>query len=195
LTLALLIFNGALIAAMYAVAREAALEGVSPLGLLYWQTVSSAIIVSAIAGLRGEWPRFSLRYLRHYAVAALLGASVPLLASGMAAWGLVLCVVVVILASLLLVAARRYRTHEWPAGLSPLGAASGMLIVQALLLDPAAAYAHAIVLPGTALTRLDWLLLAASALSSAFYVSALASTAGTSYRRLFDGSRNLSINN
>ena len=61
LTLTLLILNGTLIAGMYALGKQAALGGVSPLGLVYWQAVSSAIVVSVIAGLRGQRPRFSLR--------------------------------------------------------------------------------------------------------------------------------------
>jgi len=60
---------------------------------------------------------------------------------------------------------------------SPLGAASGMLIAQALVLDPVVAYAHAIVLPGPSFTRGDWALLAISALSSGFYLIAMVSTA------------------
>ena len=84
LTITLLILNGTLIAGMYALGKQAALGGASPLGLLYWQAVSSAIVVSVIAGLRGQRPRFSLRYLRHYAITALLGVTVPFLASGLA---------------------------------------------------------------------------------------------------------------
>ena len=96
------------------------------------------------------------------------------------------CLLVAVLAPLSLVAGSRYRRHDWPAGLSPLSAASGMLIAQALVLDPIVAYAHAIVLPSAALTRVDWVLLAVSALSSAFYVSALTLAAGTSNRRILE---------
>jgi hypothetical protein len=181
--LALLILNGALLAAMYVLDKQAVLGGVTPLALLYWQAVSSAIVVSAIAGLRGERPRFSLRYRRHYAIAALLGMTLPFLATGLAARGILPGVLMAVLAPLSLVAGSRYRVHDWPAGLSPLSAASGMLIAQALVLDPIVAYAHAIVLPSTALTPLDWVLLVTTALSSAFYVSALTLAAPMPNRR------------
>src|SRR5262249_2400934 len=56
-TLALLILNGALIAGLYGLSRLAVLQGMPSVGLLYWQAVSSAIIVSAIAALSGDRPR------------------------------------------------------------------------------------------------------------------------------------------
>jgi len=177
LTVVLLLLNGVLIAGIYALGREAAHQGVSALALLYWQSVSSAILVSLVAAVLGERPRFSPRYLRHYALTGLLGAAAPLLAAFLSIQGSVSAILLAVLAPLLLVAGRTHRTHAWPAGLSPLGVASGMLIAQALLLDPIAAYAHAFVLPSTAGTRLDWALIGTAVLSGAFYVSALMLTA------------------
>ena len=176
--LLLFILSGALIAGMYALARLAALEGVSPLGLLYWQSVSGAVIVSAIALLSGRRPQFALRHASSYAGAVALGMSPSLLTSYGSPGGLVTGVVLAGFAPLLLVSIGLDRVRPNPGGLSPLGAASGMLIVSALVLDPIVAYAHAIALPGLAFTRLDWIFWGASALSSAFYVTALTLTIG-----------------
>jgi len=82
------------------------------------------------------------------------------------------------LAPLLLVGRAMYRAREsLSVGISPLGAASGMLIAQALVLDPVVAYAHAIVLPSSSFTPGDWALFTISALSSGFYVTAMVSIA------------------
>jgi hypothetical protein len=172
----LAILNGALIAGIFTLGRQAALEGVSPLALVYWQSLSSAIIVSVIAGMRGERPRFPVRDARHYAIAGLMGIGTPVLAA-FAPRGTISLVLLAVLGAVLLAAGAVYRGRDWPAGLSPLGVASGLLIVQALVLDPIVAYEHAIVLPSAAFSRLDWVLIATSVLSSAFYVSALALTA------------------
>jgi hypothetical protein len=177
-TLALLILNGALIAGLYALSRLAVLQGISSLGLLYWQAVSSAIIVSAIAALSGDRPRFSLRSVPDYAIAAALGASPSLIAGYSGIQSIAPGVLLAAFVPLLLAGRARYRARgSLPVGISPLGAASGMLIAQALVLDPVVAYAHAIVLPGLSFTRGDWALLAISALSSGFYVTAMMSTA------------------
>ena len=175
MTALLLIFSGALIAAIYALARLAALEGVSPLGLLYWQAVSGAVIVSALALLFGRRPQLSLLPAPRYAIAVALGMSPSLLTSYGSPGGLLPGAVLAGLVPLLLLGSGLDRARSSsPASLSPLGAASGMLIVLALVLDPIVASAHAIVLPGLSFTRLDWIFWATSALSSAFYVTALA---------------------
>ena len=184
MTALLLTLSGALIAAIYALARLAALEGVSPLGLLYWQAVSGAVIVSALALLFGRRPQLSLLHAPRYAVAIALGMSPSLLTSYGSPGGLLPGAVLAGFAPLLLLGSglnlNRARSSK-PASLSPLGAASGMLIVLALVLDPIVASAHAIVLPGLSFTRLDWIFWGTSALASAFYVTALALTtaAGT----------------
>ena len=76
-----LTLNGILVAAMYALGRAAARDGMSPLGLLYWQALSSAVIVSAMALLSGDRPRFPRRYLPRYAMAVIAGVS-PVLLTG-----------------------------------------------------------------------------------------------------------------
>lgn len=52
MTATLLLLNGFLIAALYALGRVAADAQVPPLGLLYWQTLSGALVVGLIAALR-----------------------------------------------------------------------------------------------------------------------------------------------
>ena len=147
---------GALSAGMYALARVAVLDGVSLLGLLYWQAVSSAVIVSVAGALFGMRPRFSLRRIPEYAVAVVLGASPLLIASQgptkvIATWVLIVAFVVLLIAG----SGGEDAPGAEPRSSSPLGAAGGMLIVQALALDPVAAHAHALVLPGSTFTRLD----------------------------------------
>jgi hypothetical protein len=176
MTALLLILSGGLIAGMYALARLAALEGVSPLALLYWQAVSGALIVSALALLSGRRPQLPLRHASRYAVAIVLGMSPSLLTSYGSPGGLLPGVVLAGFAPLLLFSTGFDRARSDPARLSPLGAASGILIALALVLDPIVASAHAIVLPGLSFTRLDWIFWGTSALSSAFYVTALALT-------------------
>lgn len=187
-TLALLILNGVLVAGAYALSRLEVLEGMSPLGLLYWQAVSSAIIVSAIAAFSGDRPRFSLRNAPDYAIAAVLGASPLLIAGYGGIRGIVPGVLLAAIVPLLLVGRAKYRARgSLPIGVSPLGAASGMLIAWALVLDPIVGYAHAIVLPGLSFARSDWALLAISAVSSGFYVTAMVSTARMAGSRVHAG--------
>jgi hypothetical protein len=170
---------------MYALGRLAALEGASLLGLLYWQAMSSAIIVSTIALLWGSRPRFSMRCAPHCAAALMLGASPSLIASYRPIQGSVAGALVAALAALLL-GGDLHRARVWPPGPSPLSVAGAVLIAQALVLDPTVAYAHDIVLPGFSFTRLDWILIGTSALSSAFYMAAFtlaARTPGWRYAR------------
>ncbi len=81
MSIALLLLNGTLIAGLYALGRVATGEGVSPLGLLCWQAASSALLVGGLAGARRERLPLSLAHLKYYAVAGLLGMSLPYLAT------------------------------------------------------------------------------------------------------------------
>lgn len=77
MTATLLLLNGFLIAALYALGRVAADAQVPPLGLLYWQTLSGALVVGLIAALRGERPGLSWRHVRYYAIAAFSAPRCP----------------------------------------------------------------------------------------------------------------------
>lgn len=227
MTAMLLLLNGSLIAALYALGRIASEAAVPPLGLLYWQTLSGALVVGLIATLRGEPPRLTWPHLRYYAIAGLLGTTLPYLATysslqhlpagiigiigslsavftyaialsvgaerastvrsaGIAAGllgvlGILLpkgalpgpemagWVLLAAAAPLALAAGNVYRSRAWPAGLSPLGAASGMLLVQVVALAPVVALTDSLVLPGPAFTLLDRTLLALAAFASAAY--------------------------
>jgi drug/metabolite transporter (DMT)-like permease len=227
MVIALLLFNGTLIAGLYALGRVAGDEGVSPLGLLYWQAFSAAIVLGAASLVRRERLPISWAHLRYYAVAGLLGTTLPYWATyaslahlpagvvgimgslsalftygiartlgmeqanrmrmlgiaaglggvvgimgpksalpeaSMAPW-----VLLAAAAPLALAGANIYRTHAWPPGLSPLSAASGMLLVQVVGLAPVVALADAWILPGPCLERVDVTLLLLSGLASAVY--------------------------
>lgn len=224
----LLLLNGFLIAALYALGRVAADEAAPPLGLLYWQILSSALVVSVIAALRREPPSFSWQHLRYYAISGILGTTLPYLAtywslrhlpagiigivgslSAVFTYAIALVVgaergskartagvvsgllgVLGILlpkgalpgadvagwillatsAPLALAAGNVYRSRAWPVGLSPIAAASGMLLVQVVVLAPAVALTGSLVVPGTAFTRLDQTLLSLALIASLAYV-------------------------
>lgn len=73
----LLCFNGALMAGIYAFAKVAGKDGVSPLGLLAWQLLFAAIVIGVVAVLRGELPSLTWANLRYATVAGVLGISGP----------------------------------------------------------------------------------------------------------------------
>lgn len=73
----LLCFNGVLIAGVYAFAKVAGEQGVSPLGLLAWQLLFASIVIGAVAVLRGELPELTWANLRYAAVAGVLGITGP----------------------------------------------------------------------------------------------------------------------
>lgn len=77
MNLLLLLVNGLLIAATYAVSKAVLAAGVPVLTLLAWQLAPAAVIVNVIAGLRHEWPARSAAHLRYYAIAGLLGMLLP----------------------------------------------------------------------------------------------------------------------
>lgn len=226
MTALLLLLNGSLIAALYALGRIASEAAVPPLGLLYWQTLSGALVVGLIAALRGERPRLKWPHIRYYAISGLLGTTLPYLAtysslqhlpagiigivgslSAVFTYAIALSVgaerastvrsvgicagllgvlgillpkgalpgpelavwVLLAAAPLALAAGNVYRSRAWPAGPSPLGAASGMLLVQVVALAPVVALTDSLVLPGTAFTLLDRTLFALAAFASAAY--------------------------
>jgi len=77
----LLLLNGTLVAGLYALGHVAVEEGVSPLALLFWQVSSSAVIVGALALVTRALPQLTPSHLRYYAVAGLLGTTLPYLAT------------------------------------------------------------------------------------------------------------------
>lgn len=74
MNLALLLLNGSLIAGIYAFAKAG---GVPPLGMLAWQVLCAALVVTAVALWRGEAPVWSRPTLRYAAIAGTLGISAP----------------------------------------------------------------------------------------------------------------------
>ncbi len=77
----LLLFNGTLIAGMYAFAKVAGEQGITPLGLLAWQLLFAAIVIGAVTAVRGEWPVPTFASLRYAAIAGVLGITGPNLIS------------------------------------------------------------------------------------------------------------------
>lgn len=73
----LLLFNGTLIAGMYAFAKVAGGHGISPFGLLAWQLLFAAIVIGVVAAVRGEWPALKPANLRYAAIAGVLGITGP----------------------------------------------------------------------------------------------------------------------
>lgn len=84
MNLLLLGLNGSLIAGIYAFAKAG---GLAPLRLLAWQLLFAAVVVGAVAALRGQWPRPGGAALRYAAIAGTLGISAPnLLTFSALAW-------------------------------------------------------------------------------------------------------------
>lgn len=164
---ALLLFNGSLIAGLYAVGRLAAGEGIAPLGLLYWQTLSAGLVLVAATLARGERPPMSWKHLRYYAVAGLLGMTLPYLATYSALAHLPAGIVGIIgsLSAVFTYAIARVLGTEPASRVRAFGIAAGLLGVLGILLPNGA-------LPGADAT--PWVLLAGTA--------PLALAAGNVYR-------------
>jgi drug/metabolite transporter (DMT)-like permease len=224
---ALLVLNGSLIAGIYAFAKAGT---ASALGVLAWQLLFAAGVVSAVARRRGQAPVLDRSTLRYAAIAGVLGVSAPSLvtfcalsqvpagligvigalsplftylfalilraerlgAARAAGIGLGLVGVLILLlpqgalpdsgalpwamlalaGPLLLAAGNLFRSLAWPSGLTPLGAASLMLSLQALAVVPLAIALGAFRWPLGLRHDGDLALLGGGALTAVFYLSA-----------------------
>lgn len=77
LNIALLVFNGLIIATMYALSKTIMSQGVAPATVLMWQVIPSAVVLFGVATATGQRPRFSAALLRYYLIAGLLGLTIP----------------------------------------------------------------------------------------------------------------------
>ena len=224
---ALLVGNGALIAGVYAFGKVAGEAGIPALAVLAWQVVSAAVIVTAIAALRGDLPRLSGANVRYAAIAGFLGVSAPnllmfsaaphlpggvmgavmamspvltyaiavtlrlerlgakaaagigigflgtaLVIGPLAELGPAGCVLIAAAAPLLLACANVFRSTAWPSGLSPLAAASLMLVLQALVLAPVALVLQTFQIPSAGITDTNVALWGAGVFTAVFYLGA-----------------------
>ena len=74
MNIALLILNGSLIAGIYAFAKAGS---ASAMGVLAWQLLFAAVVISVVAYWRGQAPRLDPSTLRYAAIAGVLGVSAP----------------------------------------------------------------------------------------------------------------------
>jgi drug/metabolite transporter (DMT)-like permease len=227
MTIGLLLLNGLLMAGIYAFAKAGT---ASALGVLAWQLLFGAAVITGVASWRGERAPVTLATLRYAAIAGTLGLSAPSLVTFSAlahvpagfvgvigalaplftyamalvlrveamhrtrAMGIVLGLLGVLalllpagalpdadavpwaLAALagplLLAAGNLFRTLAWPPGLSPLGAASLMLVLQSLVIVPVALAAGHFELPLPVAGRGDAALLGGGLLTAGFYLGA-----------------------
>lgn len=77
MNLLLLLVNGSLIAGIYACAKIAAEAGVSAFGMVAWQLLFAALVLSAVASLMGRLPVLSRVTVRYATIAGTLGVSAP----------------------------------------------------------------------------------------------------------------------
>ncbi len=77
MNLLLLLLNGSLIAGIYTLAKLARDEGLSPFGVLAWQLLVAAPLVTSVALVAGRLPPLNRGTLRYAAIAGLLGISAP----------------------------------------------------------------------------------------------------------------------
>lgn len=75
--LGLLVFNGLIIALMYALSKTIMAHGVAPATVILWQVVPSAVVVFGVASALGQRPSFTPDLLRYYLTAGLLGLTLP----------------------------------------------------------------------------------------------------------------------
>ncbi|MDX2220672.1 MAG: DMT family transporter [Burkholderiales bacterium] len=73
----LLLTNGLLIAATYALSKAVLAADVPVLTLLAWQLAPAAVLINLVAAWRGERPTLSAPHLRYYVVAGVLGMLLP----------------------------------------------------------------------------------------------------------------------
>lgn len=77
MNLLLLLLNGTLIAGIYTLAKLARDEGLSPFGVLAWQLLVAAPLVTSVAFAVGRLPPLNRSTLRYAAIAGVLGISAP----------------------------------------------------------------------------------------------------------------------
>lgn len=153
---ALLLLNGTLIAALYALGRYAGTDGASPLGLLYWQVLASAVLLGSVALAKGDLPRFTWPHVRYYAIAGLLGTTLPYLATYAALARVPAGIVGIVgsLSALFTYLIARTLGTERPNGIRSAGIVVGLAGVLGILLPRGS-------LPDPGMT--PWVLLAATA--------------------------------
>lgn len=226
---ALLALNGSLIAAIYAVAKQAVQAGVPFVTVLAWQVAIAAAIVAVALVLRGERFQLHTDNLRYGLVAGLIGVTGPNLLTFAAlahlpagvigaltslapvftyaiaigvrleslrilgSVGIVLGLLGAILiadpdtadltsrapwlllalcAPMLLACGNVYRSVAWPRGLTPLGAAAVLLLLQCLIVIPVAAFTFGISIPLDAADSGMPAVLVAGVLMATFYMTA-----------------------
>lgn len=76
-TFALLAVSGTLIAGIFAFAKLGAGAGVPALGVLAWQMLFAAGVISVVAATLGQWPNWTAANLRYAAIAGALGITGP----------------------------------------------------------------------------------------------------------------------
>lgn len=162
MNLLLLLLNGSLIAGIYTLAKLASDDGLSPFGVLAWQLLVAAPVVTAIAAATGRLPPLNRGTLRYAAIAGVLGISAPNLITFAALAHVPAGVVGVIgaLSPLFTYAIAVAMRVEPPQRQRATGIALGLLGVMALLL-PRSAAGGATALPWAVLALAGPLLLAA----------------------------------
>jgi len=76
---------GALFGATISMAKFAAGYGIAPLTLIFWQMLIGGILLGITAALKKQPMRFSVRHLRYYFIAGILGNALPTTLAFMAA--------------------------------------------------------------------------------------------------------------
>lgn len=136
MNLLLLLLNGSLIAGIYTLAKLARDDGLSPFGVLAWQLLVAAPVVTAIAAATARLPPLNRSTLRYAAIAGVLGISAPNLVTFAALAHVPAGVVGVIgaLSPLFTYAIALAMRVEAPQRLRATGIALGLLGVMVLLL-------------------------------------------------------------
>lgn len=225
----LLLLNGSLIAAIYAVAKRAVQAGVPFVTVLAWQVAIAAVIVAIVLKVRGERLQLRPEHLRYGLVAGLVGVTGPnlvtfaalahlpagvigaltslapvftyvivtalrleslrMLGSLGVVFGMLGAILIanpetadltsrapwVLLAlcsPLLLACGNVYRSVAWPRGLTPLGAAAVLLLLQCLVVIPVAVFGFGLSIPADAVATGFPAVLAVGMLMAAFYMTA-----------------------
>lgn len=225
----LLVLNGSLIAAIYAVAKQAVQAGVPFATVFAGQVGVAAVIVAIALRMRGEPFPVHPRHIRYGLVAGLIGVTGPNLVTFAAlahlpagvigaltslapvftyaiaiglrleslkivgglgvVFGLLGAVLIAdpdtadltsrtpwlllaLCSPLLLACGNVYRSVAWPRGLTPMGAAAVLLLLQCLVGIPVAAIAFGLSIPSNAAATGIPAVLAAGLLMAAFYMTA-----------------------